>query len=352
MPGTPREERKVKMFLANKKTLLAVGLTAVLSGWASAQSSVTVFGVVDLGVRHIKNESSGAMTALSQDGISSSRLGIRGSESLGGDWRAGFWLEGQLSPDTGLQQGWARRSTVSLAGPFGEIRLGRDFVPDFWNFSIFDPFGTNGVGQSLNVIGAMNGAATFVRASNSIGYHLPPMAGLYGQVMVAAGEGTVGNKHIGGRLGYSTGPLDVAVAYGKTDVDEVRDWKRWNVGLSYNFGFMTFMALFTDTKATGGVENGSAWNSWLVGGVVPFGASTFKFSYNKTDGRNRIPNRDSTQYAIGYQYNLSSRTALYANAAQINNDSGANSGVALSAPPGNGLGSTSKGVEFGVSHVF
>lgn len=336
-----------------KKTLAAACIALALSGGAAAQSSsVTIFGVVDLAVRHISSETNGSVTSLSPDGISSSRLGLRGTERITDDLRAQFWLEGSLQPDTGNQQGWARRSTLSLIGSFGEIRLGRDFVPDFWNFTIFDPFGTNGVGQSLNVIGGMNGAQTFVRTSNSVGYFLPPMGGLYGQAMVAAGEGTIGNKHIAGRIGYSSGPLDVAAAYGKTEVDTVRDWTRWNIGLSYNFGVVTLMTLYTDTKATGGIENGSAWSAWLAGGVVAAGGGNFKFSYVKTDGRGRIPNRDSTQIAIGYQYNLSARTALYANAARINNAIGVNSGVALTAPPGNGFGATSKGYEAGISHVF
>jgi len=338
-----------------KRALVAVCVAATASGAATAQSSVTVFGVVDLNVRHIKSDSNGSITSLSSDGISSSRLGFRGVESLGDDLRAGFWIEGQLAPDTGLQPaGWARRSTVSLQGSFGEIRLGRDYVPDFWNHSIFDPFGTNGVGQSINVIGALNGATTFTRASNSVGYFLPPLGGLYGQIMVAAGEGTVGNKHLAARLGYSAGPLNVAAAYGKTDVDDAREWIRWNVGASYNFGFMTLMGLYVDTEGSGGggSEDGAKRSSWLIGGVVPIGNSSFKFSYIKTDGRARIEDRDSTQIAVGYQYNLSQRTALYANAAKIDNRGSSGSGVALLAPPGNQAGSNSTGYEVGISHLF
>jgi predicted porin len=57
-------------------------------------------------------------------------------------------------------------------------------------------------------------STTLVRANNTVGYFLPALGGLYGQVQVAAGEGATGNKYMGGRIGYAAGPVNVAVAYG------------------------------------------------------------------------------------------------------------------------------------------
>src|SRR6185369_6618145 len=140
--------------------------------------------------------------------------------------QAGFWIEGALQPDTGNAGGqtWQRRSTVSLLGGFGEVRLGRDYTPTFWNLTIFDPFGTNGVGSHLNLFASggvgtpiLSGAATLVRASNTVGYFLPKeLGGFYGQVQVAAPEGVPGNKYVGGRVGYGVGPVNVAAAWGRT----------------------------------------------------------------------------------------------------------------------------------------
>src|SRR4051794_29661982 len=172
-----------------KKSLLALAALTAFAGAASAQSSVTLFGIVDLAVTSVDNSSRDSVKSLSQDGINSSRLGFRGVEDLGGGLRAGFWLEGALGADTGcggsgtlgspvavgttsttvnqstgapivginpgpttvsttpaaqtcIGQNWQRRSTVSLMGNFGEVRLGRDYVATFWNLTTFDPFGT------------------------------------------------------------------------------------------------------------------------------------------------------------------------------------------------------------------
>src|SRR5688572_40735 len=124
-----------------KKSLVALAALAV-AGVASAQSSVTLFGVVDASVSSYSNKSDLAIpsltnpflvdsikvkrTALANSGYNSSRLGFRGTEDLGGGLAASFWLEAPISNDDG-QQGvatFARRSTVSLSGGFGEIRLG------------------------------------------------------------------------------------------------------------------------------------------------------------------------------------------------------------------------------------
>lgn len=374
-----------------KKSLLALAALTAFAGAASAQSSVTLFGILDLNVRHIKNDDT--RTIMSQDGIASSRLGFRGVEDLGGGLKAGFWLEAGVSADNGTTGAnvssvantrnadgtpkdnsvtgfFNRRATVSLMGNFGELRLGRDFTPDFWNHTVYDPFGTNGVGSSVNAFGTFNGATTLLRANNSVGYFLPAMGGLFGQVMVAAGEGQAGqgNKNYSGRLGYAAGPLSVAAAYGKTDGD-YGDWQRFNVGGSYNFGVATVMAQYAQGKGKGGLDDGAKQTLWLLGAVVPMGAHTFKISYvdsnssggilfgtngNNNGGLNTqasIDGRDASQIALGYQYDMSKRTALYGNVARVSNDAGARytaggGGTNLAA------GKDSTGLEVGIRHSF
>ena len=353
-----------------KKSLLALAALTAFAGVASAQSSVTIFGVVDLNARHQDNTgSAGSIKSLSTDGNASSRLGFRGVEDLGGGMRAGFWVEGSLVPDTGNAGGmtWQRRSTVSLMGGFGELRLGRDYTPTFWNQTVFDPFGTNGVGAQTNLMSQVagtsasatgsvlaSGATTQVRANNSIGYFLPAMGGIYGQVMVAAGEGAVGNKYFGGRLGYAAGPVNVAVSAGKTEINTSLDLKTGSVAGSFNMGFMTVMGQFHRSNLDGaGVDRDQT--NWLAGVTVPLGAGTFKASYSKVD--TDITNTQevsANQIAVGFVYDLSKRTALYTHVSRIDNDAGARfitsgSGAAL---PAGVSGRVSKGYEFGVRHSF
>jgi predicted porin len=360
-----------------KKSLLALAALTAFTGVASAQSSVTLFGIIDASMRNVKNGSTSLKT-LSTDGMGSSRLGIRGVEDIGGGLRAGFWLEGSVNVDVGggqkvgsgrtnqlangstaNGQDWQRRATVSLLGGFGEIRLGRDYTPDFWNHTSFDPFGTNGVGNSTNLFDASgSGATTVVRANNSVGYFLPGgLGGLYGQVMLAAGEGAVGNKHAGFRFGYAAGPLNVALAYGKTSASEgpTVDWTRLNLGASYNLGFMTLMGQYIKSDTSGGSADGRELNNILIGGAVPLGTGTFKFSYVKSDGDGKTASekaRDATQFAFGYQYALSKRSSVYGHYSRISNKSGANWAVATTGPSVVGTGFKSTGYEFGVNHSF
>jgi len=341
-----------------KKSLFALAALTAFAGAASAQSSVTLFGVVDVNVRQVNNTDN--QSQLSTDGNSSSRLGFRGTEDLGGGLRAGFWIEGALSADNGNASGmqWRRRSTVSLIGNFGEVRLGRDYTPDFWNHTVFDPFGTNGVGSSVNVFDTSgSGATTTVRANNTIGYFLPGgLGGVYGQVMLAAGENVTGNKHMGFRVGYAAGPLNVALAYGKTSSTSIVDWTRLNIGGSYNLGFMTAMFQYITSETSGGTADGRGLNNILLGANIPVGAGTFKVSYVKADGDGKTASekaRDATQLAFGYQHPLSKRTSLYGHYARISNKSGAQfaasgSGSAIGFLRGQG----STGYEFGINHSF
>jgi predicted porin len=354
-----------------KKSLFALAALTAFAGVASAQSSVTLFGVIDAAARNVKN-STGSLKTLSTDGMGSSRLGLRGVEDIGGGLRAGFWLEGSVNVDVGggaktaatangstaNGQDWQRRATVSLLGGFGEIRLGRDYTPDFWNHTIFDPFGTNGVGSSVNLFnasaaGGATGATTIVRANNSVGYFLPGgLGGMYGQVMVAAGEGATGNKHMGFRFGYAAGPVNVALAYGKTDVGSASatDWKR------INLGFMTLMGQYITADVTGGTSNGTETVNYLIGANVNAGAQgTFKVSYVKSDGdgpSTSLNARDATQLAFGYQHALSKRSSVYAHYSRISNKTGASYTASSGGPAGHAAGKGSTGYEFGVNHTF
>ena len=344
-----------------KKSLLALAALTAFAGAASAQSSVTLFGIVDLNLRRVDNGSAPALTTQNQDGIASSRLGVRGIEDLGGGLKAGFWLEGGIGADTGAQGGsngvsavnWNRRSTVSLIGDaFGEIRLGRDYTPSFWNQTVFDVFGTNGVGSHINAFSTLgSGAITQVRANNAFGYFLPAMGGLYGQVMLTASEAVSPAANVyykGFRLGYSAGPLNIAGAYGVTDTATSDDYKDVNLGVSYTMGVATLYGQYG--KQTWGSAD---QKRYYVAVAVPMGAATLKASYSKFDGS--ADSLDATQIALGVVYDLSKRSSLYATYARL--DNGGNNATGAKFTIGGGAagikgGEASTGFEFGVKHAF
>lgn len=341
-----------------KKSLLALAALTAFAGVASAQSSVTLFGIVDLGLRQAKNGTTSLKT-MSQDGIASSRLGFRGVEDLGGGMRAGFWLEGAIQPDVGTSggQSWQRRSTLSLMGGFGELRLGRDYTPTFWNHTVFDPFGTNGIGAQTNLQTQLGqttmfgaGATTLVRANNSIGYFLPAMGGLYGQAMIAHSDGPEnGNGYQGLRLGFAGGPVNVAFAYGITEITPTNDQTGMNLGASFKMGNFTLFGQWhkyeVDTPANTDQTN------LMLGGTLAMGAGTLKFTYGQASSD--ATSREATQLAIGYVHDLSKRTALYGTYASISNDTGARFAVS-GAPAFGGTNNKPKstGYEVGIRHSF
>ncbi|MDB5914788.1 MAG: porin Gram-negative type, partial [Ramlibacter sp.] len=150
-----------------KRNLCLSAIALACAGGAHAQSSVTLFGVVDLGVQHFHSDGVGSQNTLGNGGLSTSRLGFRGIEDLGDGLKAGFWLEGSLNPDVGTGRAtntnnqvsgatvaggfqFDRNAYVSLGGRWGEVRLGHDFVPTHWSSIYFDPFNAIGVARAGN----------------------------------------------------------------------------------------------------------------------------------------------------------------------------------------------------------
>ena len=356
-----------------KKSLIALAALASFAGFASAQSSVTLFGIVDATIAH-GSGSIADKTQLTNSGYNSSRLGFRGTEDLGGGMSASFWLEAGLSNDDGQGAGtnsnnqasgagaavagrqgltFNRRSTVSLAGGWGELRLGRDYNPQFWNLTVFDPFGTNGVGTSqvLNSNTAITGPIN-VRSSNSIGYFLPGnLGGFYGQVQYYMGENNQNGAAteddgtgMGARVGFANGPFNVALALARTKY-AAGDVKTVNVGGQWDFGVAKLMGQYSRDRAESAVT--VTGKGGVIGALVPVGAgeirvaaSTYKFS--PSDAK-------TNKLAVGYVHNLSKRTAVYTTVARVKNSGGATQ--ALNGATVNANGSSS-GFDLGLRHSF
>ncbi|MGS0756671.1 porin [Roseateles sp. GG27B] len=340
-----------------RKTILAAAALSVACGATFAQSSVTVFGIVDLTLKSVKNGNT-TIKQLSNNGYSANQLGFRGIEDLGGGLKAGFWLESAISPDVGtasattdLSKFWSRRSTVSLIGNFGEIRLGRDLDPSYLNIA-FDAFGNLGSGSSLNLISTLgSGATTLVRSDNGVSYLLPAgiLGGLYAHVTVAPGEGATGTKYQAARIGYAAGPMNISAAFGNTGTATADDYKIANIGGSYDFGVVKFLGLINEAKY--GAKKQTVIG---LGALVPVGpqwqirasAQRVNASGAGTDAN------DANLLAVGGVYFLSKRTQVYATAAKITNKNGASYAVS-STPAGSlAMGSTSTGLDFGLRHSF
>jgi predicted porin len=360
-----------------KKSLLALAVLGAFAGVASAQSSVTLYGTIDLNGRYVKAAGQEKRLTLSQDGINSSQLGFRGVEDLGGGLKAGFNLLAGVNADTGTTNSkfFNRRSTVSLFTNLGELRLGRDYTPTFWNLTIFDAFGTNGLGSSLNVRNGYGGT----RQDNTIGYFLPGnLGGFYGQGMVGSSDGgTSGDRparYYGGRLGFAAGPFDVAGSYSEAKyranfvvspgggaglvIPAGETQKTWNVGGSWDFGFMKIMGLYDEEKVGSFKEQMAS-----ISGVIPFGQAEVHLGYDYSEAKLGSDflcvslacppsgTQKIDQIKATLQYNISKRTAMYTTGSLLKN----RDDTSVTLPTAAGLtkaGGESWGWEIGLRHFF
>jgi predicted porin len=351
-----------------KKLTLAATLALTTSVGAFAQSSVTLFGVADAGLT-LGRGSLADRTSLTSGGNSSSRLGFRGTEDLGGGMSASFWLEAHVNVDDGTgvasstnnqpsgtgaavagRQGllFNRRSTVSLSARWGEIRLGRDYTPQFWNTVGSDPFANVGVGTSListlNVLGSNSS-----RASNSIGYHLPAgLGGLYGQLQHFLGENASNvaddGTGTGVRLGYAQGPFNIAASTTRIKF-ATGSQHTSSVAGSWEFGVAKVLLQVQRDRIDGAAPDG---RGHLLGVTAPLGNGTLKGSYSRYS-TNAAAKPSSRKLAVGYVYDLSKRTALYTTLARVSNAGGATTALGAATTAAN---QRSTGVDIGIRHAF
>jgi len=337
-----------------------VGLAAIsASASVSAQSSVTLYGALDMGLRHVKNGDASA-DSLSSNGNNTSRFGVRGIEDLGDGLKAGFQLESGLTPDTGTQSDatrfWNRRSTVSLLGSFGELRAGRDYSVTYLGFEDYDVWSDIGISSVAKFDSSLGSTRdTGVRADNQLAYFTPGnLGGFYGRAAVAAGEGLTGKKYAAGRAGYAAGPLDASITWGRTTVAPVAGddaFKTLEAGASYDFGPLKVSGYYT--RSTWASLKGA---NYYLGAQFPMGRGLIRASYLNANlsgrtaaGVDTNPN-DARQFALGYLYNLSKRTALYTNAARVDNKG--SSAIAIDKTPALASGRDSTAYEIGVRHFF
>jgi predicted porin len=359
------------------------------AGACHAQSSVKFSGIVDLDVQRMDATGKGHATQVGNSGLNTSRLIFSGTEDLGGGLYSGFWLEGGLNPDNGTGRAnnsnnqpsgavpasgfqFDRRSYVDLGGNWGELRVGRDFVFTQYTNIYYDAFNTNGVGRIGNFTYSTVTTAplpTTITVANSFSYWTPhTLGGFYGNAMVGLGENPSNSpqKNDGRiysvRAGYGRGPFDFSAAYSRTSyvpTTTIGNYRQANVGGSWDFKVAKLFALYNDTRvqlSTGAVRK----DTWSVGVRIPVGPGVVRASYARLNDRSAATLRnangslrsgnDASQYALGYIYNLSKRTALYGTYARISNRGQAAYLVAGGIAPA--PGGHSSGLEFGLRHSF
>lgn len=330
-----------------KKSLLALTILGVFSGAAFAQSSVTVYGIVDLGVTSERNATQ-TKTGLFSGVQSGSRLGFKGAEDLGSGMSAIFQLENGFKADDGSLAGgllFGRRATVGLTGDFGAVNLGRRNTPYFNAMDSVDPMSVGFAGNATNIF-----STTGIRMNNSIFYTTPNFSGVTAEVAYGFGEsennGTAASRQIGGSIAYVGGPVSVALAHHNlNNADASNSTKNTVITGKYDFNIAIAHLAYARNSGVNtftGADNLDS-NDLLVGLTLPFGAHSVMASYIRKDDKS-VDNKDVKQAALAYTYALSKRTNLYASYAKISADNGA--------PNKTNGGFGDREANFGIRHKF
>lgn len=357
-----------------KKSLLALAMLGAFAGAASAQTNVTIYGVVDAGINY-DNGGSAAGTAwkLSSGQQNGSRVGFKGTEDLGGGLSVAFVLENGFNADDGsLGQGnrlFGRQAWVGLNGNFGSVKLGRQQTALYYAALAVDPFGINQAGNLQKAFGyGVYALDPLSRADNTISYTSPNLNGFTGSLAYSFGEvagNNSANRNVGLGLSYVNGPLNAQFVYDKVNASGIAltgnlladantflgttgtpalDVKTSFLGGTYDFGVAKLHLAFADSKADAPASSIKDRN-YMIGGSAPVGAAgRVLASWIRNDFRD-FSAAKSDQYAIGYTYTLSKRTSIYSSAAYTKNDSA----VRLNAAT---LGSSDRTFQVGITHLF
>ncbi len=333
-------------------TLLMLGL----AGSANAQSSVTVFGLLDANVGRTKGAPSGvtptdvATTRQDSSGLSTSMWGMRGIEDLGGGFTANFELQSFIRNDTG-QSG---RNDAICAGPpapapacsavnvaadplfskaafvgLGSNELGRVRMGQITTALWISSTGSNALGDSttyspinlLMFIGSPLAGGT--GWSNSVAYDSPTFGGINFNVQKSFGEGPSGGNY-GGRVGYSAGPLGLSLGHTNVKKDPVtfsdgtsrNNTKNTLAAVTYDlqvvklFGHLGWIKSDGSGSATLADDN-ITHKIWELSAAVPVGPSRIMVGYGARKGNERFAS-ERRLASVGYSYYLSKRTDVYA----------------------------------------
>ena len=338
-----------------KRTLLATAMLALFAGIAQANTSFTLYGVVDTGIGYNKVKGdgySGSRLGMINGVQLGSRWGLRGSEDLGDGLRAVFKLESGFDSANGRRSQYGRlfgrQATLGLAhDAWGTLEFGRQATIGSHYLAGIDPFYTSYTQSHLAF-----SAANTMRWDNMVMYRAPSVNGFEfgaGYAFSAddntadqTGFGTADNtRGITAGLRYVQGPLNVALTYdqlngaNRSGIDHRATPRQYALGASYDLGPVKLAAAygrtldgwfvgqdlpagtpFSDAFGAHRFVDGFTADSYMLGATFPVGGagSLFTSWQHVAPSNDRLTGGDANinVYSVGYAHDLSKRTNLYA----------------------------------------
>lgn len=323
-----------------KKILICAVVPLALASEAHAQSSVTLFGLLDVGVSYVSNEN-GHHNFKADDSIwTPSIWGIRGVEDLGGGYKTVFELASQFSPNTGAgipgpNADFNRQAFVGLEKDgLGRLTFGQQYnlMADFLFFppakldSSFmygglynmrqGPFAALGIPQNPTGSFDFDQIAGTSRVSNSVKATSVTFGGVRLGAMYGFGNRAASfaaNNTIGFGVNYSIGGFGIGAAYNETKYASLNGGhdgiRNFGGGMSQALGDLYLNALYTNTRNT---LTGGMVQVIQVGGLYAFAPDLrLGGNYQYMKGNETLSHNKAQQITSALQYSLSKRTTVY-----------------------------------------
>ncbi|TCP05907.1 porin [Caldimonas thermodepolymerans] len=281
---------------------------------AHAQSSVQLYGLIDMSVGSFQNSGADRLTRAESGRMTTSFFAFKGTEDLGGGLKAMFNLEAFLAADTGAAIGrtfWDRQANVGLGGSFGNVFLGHNTTSMFVQGLMFNPFSSSMTFSPTMRFLYSTAAPYAVSAggtawTNSILYTTPNFNGLSGTLQASMKEAAGGSNSYAASVLYAAGPLAAGLVYEKEAIGAA-DQTNLLVSGSYDFEVAKLYAQYGQTKDDAADEK---YKMVQVGATVPLAGGSVLASY----GQQNADEADVKvkTFSLGYDYFLSKRTDLYA----------------------------------------
>jgi predicted porin len=308
-----------------RATALAAATLCACAG-ASAQSSVSIYGLMDASVRSYQVAGAVKNKEVASGDMTTSYIGFKGSEDLGGGMSAVFAMEHFLRPDVG-QAGrfngdlfWARSAYVGLKSNYGAVTLGRNTTPFFVSTLVFNPFGDS-FSYSPSILhyfqagGALIGDSGW---SNSIAFKSANYSGLSVNLLGNLAEGGANQKgnNIGGNVMYFGGNFSGTAAFQNVKnatpgiAAGVDNQESWQLGGAYDFKVVKAFGQYGQVKTEGLAAVKT--KIFQVGATVPLGNGKVLAAYGESEAEAGATEVTRKTTSVGYDYNLSKRTDVYA----------------------------------------
>jgi predicted porin len=291
-----------------KRSIALAVLATLASGAALAQSSVTLYGRLNVTAERQK-VGSDTQTVLEDN---YSRIGFKGEEDLGGGLKAGFIIEHGFDPTTGAAAStfWGRQSEVYLSSKLGMLRLGNFIQESLYATADVVSMHNHNTGTSADALYTYFGSNV-----NKVAYRTPEFVkGLWAEASIAeATAGTGGKRPVDLAVNYDLGKLQLGAGYTKADQDN-----QFAVRASYGMGPFTLAAYAQRDEI-----NDASRNVFRVAGMYTLGASEFHVNVGYAGKRGDLADTQATQATLGYNYNLSKRTKVYGFVTKVDNKAAA-----------------------------